>query len=150
MKRSQFLASLLAIPAILSFTGKPERKSTTGKTIFTPEMLKRHNFGLYIIKADVDVFKEGREGYASTVSYKLGWNLGVVVNPQIKQTPRRAINYLKYGMMNFLTDGYYHPIGNTYEEVCNYLNNNPYGVEYRVMTKEEVIYLISQRQQGFL
>lgn len=56
----------------------------------------------------------------------------------------------RYGMMNVFTDGWFFPFANTDEETCEWLNNNPHKEEYRLLTKEEAIFLFTNRQQGFL
>ena len=50
-------------------------------------------------------------------------------------------------MCNVLTDGWTHWIGNK-QELCEYLNNNPYGEKYRVLTPEELIYIIQNRKNS--
>lgn len=112
------------------------------KTVFTPEMLSRHNYGLFIINNKVKDVKT-RPGYAATVSWKLTWQISSFAYLHDKPMA-------KYGLSNFLTDGWFHPIGNTDEDVCKWLNDNPNGQEYRVMTPAEVLYIISHRKQGFL
>lgn len=143
MKRNKFLKILLGLPfvaPILAFA-----KSKTEAVIFTPEMLSRHNYGLFIINIKAtDVTK--RPGYAATVAWKLGYTNHFLLSSVTKE----GNQYQRYTKTNFLTDGWVFPIGNTYEEVCEYLNNNPHGEKFRLMTKEEVIYLITNRQQGFL
>lgn len=111
------------------------------KTIFTPEELSKHNFGLFIIRNTVENIESIKENpsYAATVSFKLGYTNHKFIN-----------NDLRYGKINFLTDGWFCPLAKDAEGLCEYLNNNLHGDEYRLMTKEEVIYLISNRQQGFL
>lgn len=103
--------------------------------IFAEEMLVKHNYGLYIINKKCKNIRKN-PGYAATVSWKLTYQS----DPKI----------LKYTICNFLTDGWVYPIGDTYKKVCEWLNNNPNGEKYRIMTKAEVLYLISQRKQGFL
>lgn len=131
MKRITFLTSLLgSIPLLSSF----KQIETSSKTQFTVDDLVKNNYGLFIINDKVkDVTK--RPGYAATLCWKLGY------------THTRSGGYT---MTNFLTDGWTNHIGDTKQAVCEYLNNNPYGQKYRLMTKEEIIYLISNRNQGFL
>jgi hypothetical protein len=147
MKRSNFLKSMLALPFVaplLSSSGK--KLPVPGEeVVFTEEMLSRHNYGLFIIDNRVKQITEKNVGYAATVSWKLGWHLNHWRNSDGK---RGSFN--KYGKMNFLTDGWFSPMGDTYEEVCEYLNNNPHGQRFRLMSKEEVLFIISHRQQGFL
>lgn len=147
MKRNKFLKILVGLPFVaplFSFI-KPKAEAIT----FTPEMLKRHNYGLFVINVKAtDVTKN--PGYAATVAWKLVWNFEHARNPPSKGVEKQVFRWSKYSMCNFLTDGWVYPIGNTYEEMCEYLNNNPHGEKYRLMTKEEVIYLITNRKQGFL
>jgi hypothetical protein len=104
------------------------------RTIFTPEMLTRHNFGLFIIKLTASEDIRENVGFNSTVSFKLGYQMSTKIK--------------KYGRTNFLTDGWFCDLADTIEELCDILNNDPWG--YRLLTKEEVIYMIDQREQGFL
>lgn len=148
MKRNNFIKSLIGLPFILSnlsFTKKAKEEVTH----FTPEMLERNNFGLFIINAKVKELTKENVGYAATVSWKLTWNLGVAIN-EVYGTMIKVAEWPKYSKTNFLTDGWTFPIGNTHEEVCEYLNNNPHRHKFRVMTKEEVLFIISNRNQGFL
>lgn len=133
MNRNNFLKRLtlgaLSIP-FLGFKSETVRKNKVIK--FTPELLDKYNYGLYIINDKADVVKN--PDYAATVSWKLGWHL-FVARPEIP----------KYGKINFLTDGWFDAIGHNDEEVCEYLNNNPYGYKFRIMTQEEVIYIMTHR-----
>jgi hypothetical protein len=88
-------------------------------------------------------------GYASTVAWKLGYHNQTLVNTIGGKVTER-FDFPRYGKFNFLTDGWFFPIGHNYEEVCNYLNNNPHGETFRIMTKEEVVYIINNRKQGFI
>lgn len=147
MKRNKFLKTLLGLPFVaplLAFS-KPKPEAV----VFTPEMLKRHNYGLYVINVKATDVTQN-PGYAATVSWKLVWNFEKVKNPVFKGGGGEVFTWAKYSMCNFLTDGWVFPIGDSYEDVCEYLNNNPHGEQFRLMTKEEVIYLITNRQQGFL
>lgn len=108
------------------------------KIVFTPEMLRRNNFGLFLIKDTVDDVTK-RPGYSATVSWKLGY-----INHKLENSEKR------YGLISFLTDGWFYPAAETIEELCDYINDNPHGVSYRLMTKEEVIFLLTTRKQGFL
>lgn len=130
MKRNTFLKSLLGLPFLFSFTEKTVKKNPV--VTFTPEMLKKYNFGMYLINDKADVVKN--PDYSATVCWKLGWHL-FVARPEIP----------KYGKMNFLTDGWFHAIGHNYEDICEYLNNNPHGEKFRIMTKEELFYIIEHR-----
>lgn len=151
MKRNTFLKSVLALPfigAISSFTRKPKEEVT----FFTEEMLNRNNYGLFIIKSTVKDVRE-RPGYAATVSWKLGYSYHTFKNPEFTHAGEKCggekFVFQKYGKMNFLTDGWYYPLGSK-EDVLEYLNNNPNGDKFRLMTKEEVIFLLTERKQGFL
>jgi hypothetical protein len=107
-------------------------------TVFTPEMLNKNNFGLYIIRAYDSNIKEN-VSYASTVSYKLGY-----INHRLVESKKR------YGLISFLTDGWFLPVAENDQDICDYLNNLPEGQKFRLLTKEEVIYMIKHRTQGFL
>ena len=99
---------------------------------FTEEELKLNNFGLFIIRATcTDIVSD--VNYAATVSFKIGYQMS---------------GERKYGLINFLTDGWFNPMANTLAELCDLLNNDIDG--YRLMTKEEVCFLITYRKQGFL
>lgn len=133
MKRSNFLRSMILLPFLsLKAIKRPNKNNVT---YFTPEMLSRNNYGLFIINVKADV--EKNPGYAATVSWKLCWQITTRTMP-------------KYGKVNFLTDGWVYPIAETEQGVCDYLNHNPHGEQFRLMTKEEVAYLIINRNQGFL
>ena len=108
---------------------------------FTPEMLSKHNFELFIIKNTVPNFWSivKRPGYAATVSYKLGYINNRLLN-----------NDSRYGIISFLTDGWFCPLTVTKEELCDYFNNKTAKESYRIMTKLEVLYLLFIRKQGFL
>ena len=134
MKRNTFIKSLLGLPLLAYFGGNIPNPVDTNKVNFTVEMLTRYNTGLFIIKAGVNVYTHERVGYAATVCWKLIYSL------------ERTIP--KYGRCNFLTDGWFYPMANTKEELCEILNNDKDG--YRILTKDEVKYIINNRQQGFL
>jgi hypothetical protein len=151
MKRNTFLKSLLALPfigAISSFTKKPKEEVT----VFTEEMLRKNNYGLFIIKSTVKDVRE-RPGYAATVAWKLGYCYHTFKYPIFdnkgKEYDEKKFTFQKYGKMNFLTDGWYYPIGDNYKDILEYLNNNPNGDKFRLMTKDEVIFLLTERKQGF-
>lgn len=133
MKRNNFIKTLgcLSLGSLVSFKAAPAVRKN--KVIhFTPEILRKYNFGLYIINDKADVVEN--PDYAATVSWKLGWHL-FLARPEIP----------KYLRINFLTDGWVHAIGFNYDDVCEYLNNNPYGEKFRIMTKEELFYIIEHR-----
>ena len=151
MKRNTFLKSIGGILGLglLGFKSKPTIKQNS-VIIFTPEILKKYNFGLYIINDKADVM--ARPDYAATVAWKLGWSLGVAKNADfyLKGVKHKGetFEWPKYNKINFLTDGWIFPIGDTKEGVCNYLNNNEYGEKYRIMTKEELLYIINNRSNS--
>lgn len=145
MKRSNFLRSLIILPFLPKVVGaKPV--VNTERIVFTPDMLNKGH-GLYIIRAGVDPYTHKRVGYAATVSWKICYRLGHYVKDM---TPNQVIvkDLNEYGIVNFLTDGFFHPISYDKVDVCNYLNSHTAG--FRPLTKEEVLYMIEQRQQGFL
>lgn len=143
MKRSKFIQTIIGLPIVIM--GLSFKNKSYGKVIFTPEMLTRNNFGLFIINTRVKEITEQNIGYAATVSWKLSYT-----QRYWKNSNGVIGEFAGYGKVNFLTDGWFCPIGNTYEEVCKYLNNNPHGESFRLMTKEEVLYIITHRKQGFL
>lgn len=163
MKRNNFIKSLLGLSLLAPLTTLGRRdgfhnrridpysllptpcKAKEEVTFFTPEMLSRNNFGLFIINSKVKQITEKNIGYAATVSWKLCYQ-----HNYWKNNGQEPVEYNRYGKANFLTDGWFCPIGGTYKQVCEYLNNNPYGEKFRLMTKEEVLYIISNRKQGFL
>ncbi len=149
MKRNDFLKIILGIP--LLFTKLPVQAKNLGKTIFTPEMLSRNNYGLFIINVKAgDVINSKNIGYCANVAWKLTWQMKYFKNPVSKNVKEQVFEFPKYSKTNVFTDGWVHPIGDSYEEVCEWLNNNPHGQEFRLMTKEEVVFLINNRKQGFL
>ncbi len=150
MKRSNFLRALVGLPLVLSQLSF-SKKSKIEKVIFTPDMLNRNNFGLYIINTKAGNFGDIKRnpGYAATVSWKLCYHNDPTKKQGTKSDQYR-VSANRYCKINFLTDGWICPIGQDYNEVCAYLNNNPYGETYRLMAKEEVIFLITTRKQGFL
>ena len=142
MKRTTFLKGLLGIPFFLSFR-IPAQTKQNNVIEFTPEMLKKNNFGLYIINNKADVFKN--PDYSATVAWKLGYHLTPTVLGVNDTEQQHSLHCNKYFMSNFLTDGWACPIGNTYEDICEYLNNNPHGEEYRILTENELIHIIKSR-----
>ena len=145
MKRNTFLKSLLGLGIFPLIPKATFASVNTERMVFTEEMLTRYNVGLFIIKAGVNVFEPERIGYAATVCWKLAYHM----IPQSK-IDKSGTGYLtgKYGKVSFLTDGWFCPLANTKKQLCEFLNNDERG--YRVMTKEEVIYILQNRQQGFL
>jgi|688.fasta_scaffold615527_3 hypothetical protein len=111
---------------------------------FTEENVFINNFGLYIIK-DTEETKKifdkkiiERVSYLSTVCYKLVWN------------QHYKLKNKKYGISNFLTDGWCHFIGDK-KELINYLNNS--DDKYRILTKQELFFILnnkSNQKQLFL
>lgn len=141
LNRKTFLGIFAAfLPSVLLASRPTIRKNSV--ITFTPEILTKHNTGLYLINDKASVIDN--PDYAATVSWKITWNLGVVTN-SLNGKRYIAAEWPKYSLTNFLTDGWTHPIGNNYEEVCKYLNNNPHGEKYRIMTKEELFYIINHR-----
>lgn len=151
MKRSSFLKLGLTLPFIGAFSfkalGSPEKKIKQNPVIeFTKENLSEFNVGTYVIRhktgkgyiADV----EANPNYCATVVWKLVYQLGYAVNNL--QGEKVKVEFPKYGLCNVLTDGWTHWVGSK-EELCDYLNNNPYGETYRILTKEELFYIIENR-----
>lgn len=139
MKRNNFLKILGFLPFIPLLSEPTKEKIDTRKVVFTPDILKKGH-GIFIINTRVKDVKE-RPGYAATVSWKIGYINHILAGEFSKH---------RYGVTNFLTDGWFCPLAKDIKDLCEWLNNNPYGESYRPMTKEEIVYLISTRQQGFL
>lgn len=139
MKRSTFIKAFGLIP-LFSFSNLKSVKQNK-VVVFTPEMITKNNFGLYIINNKADVFKN--PDYAATVAWKLGYN-----NQYWRNFDGNGGSFQNYGKINFLTDGWFCPIGDNYEEICEYLNNNPHGEKFRIMTKEELFYIINHRSNS--
>lgn len=129
MNRNSFL-KLLGLSSLgtvfSSFDNKHKIKSNK-VVIFTPELLKKYNTGLYIIKDGTDVTL--RPGYAATVSFKLVYH----------HLDGRTVR----GLCNFLTDGWTQLIGSE-QNICDFLNHGSFQ-KYRIMTKEELIYIIENK-----
>ena len=116
---------------IIALFGK--RKVKPNKVVeFTPEILNDYNYGLFLIKAETDIYK--RPDYAATVIYKLGYT----ILPKSKGIP-------KYGLSSAITDGWFNPVANNDEEMCEWLNNNKHGVKYRILKYEELEYILKHR-----
>lgn len=145
MKRNNFLKALIGLPLVLTQLSFAKKEPKEEITFFTPEMLSRNNYGLFIINSRVKEVTNENVVYAATVSWKLSYDSRYFVSSPIDNT-KTIRRFEKYGITNFLTDGWYCPVGSTHEAVCEYLNSN----KYRLMTKEEVLFIISKRQQGFL
>lgn len=144
MKRNTFLkgiASILGL-SLIPFKGMASIKRNKVIT-FTPEILRKNNVGLYIINDKADVVEN--PDYAATVAWKLCWHLNRPNENATKDEKEFQLSENKNCKVNFLTDGWICPIGNTDEETCEYLNNNKYGEKYRIMTKEELFYIINHR-----
>lgn len=139
MKRNNFLKLLACIPfTSIGYTAKAE--INLEPTVFTPEMLSRNNFGLFIINVKAgNVLTTKRLGYAATLASKLTY-----INHLLQHSDFR------YGVCDVFTDGWFYPAAKDKEGLCEYLNNNLHGEKFRLLTKEEVLFLISKRQQGFL
>ena len=148
MKRKSFLKLTIGLPFISTFlSAKSMFKINKNPVIkFTSENLSEFNVGVYIIRhqtkngyvANVEINPD----YCATVVWKLVYQLGYIVNNLKGEKVR--VRFPKYGMCNVLTDGWTHWVGSK-EELCDYLNNNPYGETYRILTKEELLYIIENR-----
>lgn len=144
MKRNTFIKGILGLPILSLFSFKQAAVIKQNPVVeFTPDILKKHNFGLYIINIKANVVEN--PNYAATVSWKLGYHLDIVESTNNIESKRLRLRHNKYFMSNFLTDGWATPIGDNYEEICEYLNNHHYGEKFRIMTKEELFYLIENR-----
>ena len=89
--------------------------------------------GLYIIK-ESSPFGSDNLSFARSVTYKIGYSF---------DSPKR------YGLISCLTDGFFGSIGNSLQEVADYLNDDKTGWGYRRLTKKEYIKLINNTEQGF-
>lgn len=143
MKLLNFIRLIFALPRLSSYKEISSLgKKTSNKIVeFTVDELEKYNFGCYLIKNDTDVYKN--PDFAATVCWKLVWQLRYIkeVNSKLLQ----KVHLPKYGMCNFLTDGWTHWIGDTKEDVIEHLNNNEHGTKFRFLTKEELFYIISNR-----
>lgn len=143
MNRKQFLKTglismLLGLFPFNIFSNEKVFIKKNPLITFTPEILSQYNVGLYIINDKADVTKN--LGYANTVTWKLVWQF------ERQRNNGTPINGLpKYGLCNALTDGWTYWIANSKEELCSYLNDNPYGDKYRILTPEELIYIVKHR-----
>lgn len=149
MKRNNFLKLGIGIPLLGMFSFKSFPKKCIKENpviIFTSKNLSEFNSGTYIIrhtnKSKYRTNVMHRPDYAATVTWKLVYQMGYAIN-NIKGE-KIKIKFPKYGLCNVLTDGWTYWVGSK-EELCNYLNNNPYGNTYRVLTKEELYYIIENR-----
>lgn len=140
MKRNNFLKLGIGIPLLGMFSFKSISKELEIKKNpvieFTPENLSEFNVGTYIIKDGADVITN--LNWSTTVVYKLVWQI------TLQRPFKDKVKVLKYGMCNALTDGWTYWIGDK-KELCDYLNNGPYGDKYRILTLEEMIYIIKNR-----
>lgn len=98
------------------------------RTVFTEKEIE---CGMFIIK-NSSPKKTKDLPFAKTVAFKIGFS---------------HYGDLKYGLCNFLTDGFYVGVAKDKKELCEHLNNDDVG--YRPMTKEEVIQIINYSNQGF-
>lgn len=146
MRRKDFLKNILSI-SLLSFlpfklfSGTPIIKPNLVSN-FTPELMSKFNYGMYIINNKVDVI--ANPDYAATVVWKL-----------VYQFSRQTYKHSKYkynyehlpenGLCNILTDGWTYWVGSK-QDLCDYLNNNPYGEKYRILTKAELDYILNHRK----
>jgi hypothetical protein len=93
------------------------------------------------IKAGLFVVRQPRNGkpycdldFARTVVFKIGYTF--------------ALGIPKWGVCNVLTDGLYQPIGDTEQDVADWLNNNEHGFE--PLSKKEMMTLMEHTMQGFI
>lgn len=94
-------------------------------------------------KNNVLVLQNKNVNYAATVVSKFVWQ--IEMSQVVKHMNLgKKIRLPKYGLSNALTDGWTHWIGSK-EEVCEFLNENTFGTQYRILTPEELIYIIQNR-----
>jgi len=98
------------------------------KTIFTEKEIE---CGMFIIR-NSSLKKSNDLSFARTVTFKIGFS---------------HESEKKYGICNFLTDGFYVGIAKDKKDLCEWLNNDEIG--YRPLTKDEVIEMIKSTNQGF-
>ena len=144
MKRNQFLktsllASVIGFSPFSSLAKTPTIKKNP-VIEFTPENLSEFNVGTYIINDKANV--ENNVGYAITVTWKLVWQMKYIKEVNIAND--RKVILPRYGKCNVLTDGWTHWIGEK-AQLCDWLNNNPHGDKYRILTPNELLYMITNR-----
>ena len=98
------------------------------KNIFTPEELV---MGMFIVRNDVKKPFESL-AHARTLTFKVVFNVSESGS---------------HGICNVLTDGCYMKISDNAKDFCDYLNDGEIG--YRPLTKDELILLINNTNQGF-
>ena len=145
MKRIEFLQTglLTLIASMFSFSLFSKENIVIKKNPvieFTPENISEFNVGLYVIEDRADVVKFSGVGVGCV--WKLVYQVGYTVNNL--QGQKVQVKFPKYGLCNALTDGWTYWVGSK-EQLCTYLNDNPHGVKYRILTKEELLYIINHR-----
>lgn len=89
--------------------------------------------GMYITK-NTSPKKSKNLSFAVTVTYKIGFSY----YPEDK----------KYGLISCLTDGFYTPIANNYQELVDYLNNSDNG-GFRKVSMNRYIKLLKNTTHNF-
>lgn len=146
MKRIEFLRTgiLAGLATFIPFKGKTTESLPFVKKnpviTFTVEILKKYNVGIWLIQDDADVVTN--PSYAATVVWKLVYNMG---NFKHVNSERTKFGIPRYGRCNVFTDGWTDFICDNKEELCDYLNNNPYGKKFRIMTPDELHYLTDNK-----
>lgn len=149
MKRNEFLkmgigsALLSLIPGSLFASPKKEILIKKNPVIeFTPEVLSSFNVGMYIINDKANV--ENNVGYAVTVTWKIVYQMRYMTNTLGgKNEVIKAGN--TRGLCNVLTDGWTNWLAHNKEDLCVWLNDNPYGEKFRILTPEELNYMLAHR-----
>ena len=144
MKRNQFLKTglLASVIGLIPFSISAKTPAIKKNPVieFTPENLSEFNVGTYIINDKADV--ENNVGYSVTVTWKLVWQMKYIKEVNIAND--KKVTLPKYGKCNVLSDGWTHWIGGK-AQLCEWLNNNPHGEKYRILTPEELQYMIANR-----
>lgn len=91
--------------------------------------------GLFIIRKNINGKTPKDMDFARTVLFKICYILAKSDLP-------------KWGICEILTDGLYTPIGDTKQDVADFLNRDSKG--YEPLSKEYMLKLVEHTRQGFL
>lgn len=130
MKRNTFIKALFGLPFVLPLLGKAvETKEDlfseidTQRLFFTPEMIVHK--GLIIIRAGIKI----TQNTDRIICWKLTYDCG---------------SKRHFGMTGVFNNGMIFQQAETVEEMCRQLNNSATD-GWRILTKEELIYLIKNK-----
>lgn len=101
------------------------------KFIFEPHDIKA---GLFIVRKPMNGKTYKDLDFARTVVFKIGYTFEDSIP--------------KWGICNVLTDGLYSAIGQTEEDVADFLNKDKHG--YEPLSKKEMMILMEHTMQGFI